>query len=70
MIEFGDSSVVWEVSVWASDPWRAPLTRSDLNKAVWWGLKDAGISIAFPQMDVHFDPGMVPGNGAAPDVQD
>lgn len=70
MIEFGDSSVVWEVSVWAADPWRAPLTRSDLNKAVWWGLKDAGITIAFPQMDVHFDPGMVPGDGAAPDVQD
>jgi potassium efflux system protein len=60
MIEFGDSSVVWETSVWAADPWRAPLTRSDLNKAVWWALKDAGITIAFPQVDVHFDPGSFP----------
>jgi len=48
MIDFGDSSVIWEVSVWAVDPWRAPRTRSDLNKAVWWGLQEAGITITFP----------------------
>jgi hypothetical protein len=28
---------------------------SALNEAVWWGFKDAGITIAFPQLDVHFD---------------
>jgi small-conductance mechanosensitive channel len=55
MTEFGDSSVVWEISVWAVDPWAAPVTRSDLNKAIWWGLADAGITIAFPQLDVHLD---------------
>lgn len=56
LMEFGDSSVVWEVSVWAEDPWSASVTRSDLNKAIWWALADAGITIAFPQVDVHFDP--------------
>lgn len=55
LIEFGDSSVVFEVSVWAEDPWGARVTRSGLNMAVWRDLKDAGITIAFPQMDVHFD---------------
>ena len=30
--------------------------RSQLNEAIWWALKDAGITIAFPQVDVHFDP--------------
>jgi small-conductance mechanosensitive channel len=55
LMEFGESAVVWEVSIWAVDPWTAPVTRSDLNKAVWWALKDAGISIAYPQLDVHFD---------------
>lgn len=60
LVDFADSSVVWEVSVWAVDPWAATVTRSDLNKAVWWGLKDVGITIAYPQLDVHFDPEQVP----------
>lgn len=55
MAEFGDNAVLWEVSVWAVDPWAAPVTRSDLNKAIWWALADAGVTIAFPQLDVHFD---------------
>ena len=53
LIDFGDSSVVWEVSVWAISPWTGPGTRSDLNKAIWWGLKAADITIAYPQLDVH-----------------
>jgi small-conductance mechanosensitive channel len=57
--EFGDSSVVWELSIWTGDPWRAPRLRSVLNEAVWWALKDAGITIAYPQLDVHF-PGGIP----------
>lgn len=55
LLEFGDSSVVFEVSVWATDPWRARVTRSHLNMAVWRYLKEAGITIAFPQLDVHFE---------------
>jgi small-conductance mechanosensitive channel len=53
---FGSSSVDWEVSVWMNDPWRVRRARSDLNQAIWWALKEAGITIAFPQVDVHFDP--------------
>ncbi len=53
--EFGDSSVNFEVSVWVNDPWRVPRMHSELNQVVWWALQDAGIVIAFPQMDVHFD---------------
>lgn len=64
LTDFGDSSVVWEVSVWAVDPWAAPVTRSDLNKAIWWALADAGITIAFPQLDVHLD--RLPPPAAAP----
>jgi small-conductance mechanosensitive channel len=59
LTEFGDSSVVWELSIWTSDPWRAPRLRSALNEAVWWALKDAGVTIAYPQLDVHF-PGGIP----------
>lgn len=53
--EFGNSSVEFSVFVWTSDPWRARRLSSDLNEAIWWELKKAGITIAFPQLDVHFD---------------
>lgn len=55
MTEFGDSSVNFDVSVWVDDPWMTRLAKSKLNEAIWWALKDAGIVIAFPQVDVHFD---------------
>lgn len=31
---------------------------SALNEAVWYALKEQGITIAFPQLDVHLDPGI------------
>lgn len=52
---FGDSSVNFDVSVWTDDPWRAMRAQSDLHESVWWALKEAGIVIAYPQVDVHFD---------------
>ena len=55
LTDFGDSSVNYEVFVWTEDPWNIRILKSNLNEAVWWGLKDAGIEIAFPQLDVHFD---------------
>jgi small-conductance mechanosensitive channel len=64
MAEFGDSAVVFEVSVWIDDPWRTRRAKSDLNEAVWWAFKEAGIVIAFPQMDVHFDQPVVDALGA------
>jgi small-conductance mechanosensitive channel len=54
---FGGSSVDFQVSVWTEDPWRLPQELSALHEAIWWALKDAGIVIAFPQLDVHLDPG-------------
>jgi small-conductance mechanosensitive channel len=56
MKEFGNSSVDFLVSVWTESPWHQRQLRSDVNEAIWWALKEAGITIAFPQLDVHFDP--------------
>lgn len=53
LLEFGDSAVLFEVSVWISDAWRARVMRSELHEAIWWALKDAGVTIPFPQRDVH-----------------
>ena len=59
LTDFGNSSVDFETSVWIDDPWNVRRARSKLNEAIWWALKDAGIVIAFPQLDVHFDPPVV-----------
>lgn len=56
MTEFGDSSVNFEASVWMADPWKLRQARSELNEAIWWALKEAGITVAFPQLDLHLDP--------------
>ena len=53
--DFGSSSVDFEVSVWTSDPWKSRWARSDLRTSIWWALKEAGIVIAFPQLDLHLD---------------
>jgi len=53
---FGTSSVDWEASVWIEDPWRSRTGRSRMREAIWWALKDAGVTIAYPQLDLHVDP--------------
>lgn len=53
--DFGSSAVVFDVAVWMEDPWRARVARSDLNEAIWVALQERGITISFPQVDVHFD---------------
>ena len=64
--EFADSSVNFEVSVWIEDPWSMQRLRDRLNDAIWWALKEAGVVIAFPQLDVHFDPPVVEALGTGP----
>jgi small-conductance mechanosensitive channel len=59
MTAFGSSSVDFEVCVWTKDPWRIRPLRSRIHHAIWDALKDADVVIAFPQLDVHFDPGVI-----------
>jgi small-conductance mechanosensitive channel len=59
LVDFGSSSVDWEVSVWMNDPWSVRRAKSDLFEAIWWALKEADVTIAFPQLDVHLDPPVV-----------
>jgi small-conductance mechanosensitive channel len=55
LTEFGDSSINFDLSIWIADSWSAPPAKSRLNHAIWRAFKDNGITIAFPQMDVHLD---------------
>jgi len=59
--DFGDSSVVYRVLIWIEDPWVPGRLRSELNEAIWRALKDAGIVIAFTQLDVHIARDASPG---------
>jgi small-conductance mechanosensitive channel len=53
--DFGSSSVDFGVYVSIDDPWQQRAFRSELRKDIWFAFKDAGITIAYPQLDVHFD---------------
>ncbi len=55
MQEFGDSSVNFSVFLSLSEPWRQRLFMAELREAIWFAFKEAGIVIAFPQVDVHLD---------------
>jgi len=54
--DFGDSAVIFGVYLNIDDPWKQRVYMSDLRKDVWFAFKEAGITIAFTQIDVHFDP--------------
>jgi potassium-dependent mechanosensitive channel len=54
LLNFGASSVDYETSAWMHDPFNYRIASSDLREAIWWAFKRANITIAFPQVDVHF----------------
>jgi len=54
LMEFADSGIALELRVWLSDPEQGiGNVRSDINLAIWHGFRQAGITIPFPQRDVH-----------------
>ena len=57
IIEFGDSSVVFELRYWIVDP-EAGMgnIRSELFMAIWKAFKKYGIEIPFPQRVLHAAP--------------
>ena len=54
--DFGDSAVIFGVYVNVDDPWKQRVYMSDMRKAVWFAFLEANITIAFHQVDIHFDP--------------
>jgi small-conductance mechanosensitive channel len=50
--KFGDFSVNYDIYVWIDNANKSGDRKSDLNEKVWWALKDAGITIAYPKMDI------------------
>jgi potassium-dependent mechanosensitive channel len=50
---FGDSSLDFELRVFLRDAGQRVAVASDLRFAIWSALTDAGITIPFPQRDLH-----------------
>ncbi len=54
LIEFGDSSVNFELRVWTDTLYHRPkLLFSNVNFLIWKKFKEHGVSIPYPQRDVH-----------------
>ena len=52
-LEFGDSSLNFDLLVWINDASHQYIIRSDLNFAVVKAFREQGITIPFPQRDLH-----------------
>ncbi len=54
LISFGDNGIDLELRLWIDDPEMGVSNiRSDINLAIWKAFKEAGVTIPFPQRDVH-----------------
>lgn len=56
-ISFGDSSLNMDLLAWIANPGRQYIVQSELNFAIDAAFRKAGISIPFPQRDLHVMPG-------------
>lgn len=58
---FADSGIELELRVWIADPeYGADTVKSDINVAIWRAFKQAGITIPYPQRDLHIKSGLLP----------
>lgn len=53
--DFGDSAVIFGIYVNIDNPWMQRVFMSEIRKAIWFAFKEAGIIIAYNQVDIHFD---------------
>ena len=54
LMSFGDSGIELELRVWIRDPQQGVANvRSDVNVAIWKGFREAGMTIPYPQQDLH-----------------
>jgi small-conductance mechanosensitive channel len=50
---FGESSLDFQLIFWTKDPFMVENTKSDIRKSVYRSLTKEGITIPFPQRDLH-----------------
>ena len=61
LIEFGDNGIVLELRIWILDPENGlGSVRSEINLAIWYAFKEAGITIPYPQRVIHIKDAHMP----------
>lgn len=55
LTRLGDSGIDWRLRVEIEDPWLLPLRTSELGERVLVELAEVGVTIPFPQLDVHLE---------------
>jgi len=61
LIEFGDNGIVLELRIWILDPENGlGSVRSEINLAIWRAFKENGVTIPYPQRDIHIKDGRLP----------
>lgn len=59
LVNFGDNGIELELRVWINDPQSGLMNvRSEVNLAMWRLFKAAGITIPYPQRDLHLRSGL------------
>ncbi|PIS19021.1 MAG: mechanosensitive ion channel protein MscS [Zetaproteobacteria bacterium CG12_big_fil_rev_8_21_14_0_65_55_1124] len=58
LMQFADSGIALELRIWIQDPENGlGGVRSEVNLAIWRAFKQAGITIPYPQRDIHIKSG-------------
>ncbi|ATX79763.1 Mechanosensitive ion channel [Mariprofundus aestuarium] len=61
LMEFGDNGILLELRIWILDPENGlGGVRSEVNLAIWRAFKKAGITIPYPQRDIHIKDERIP----------
>lgn len=61
LVDYGDSAVIFELATWTETPFEDAHTKSQLNWAIWNVFLERSITIAYPQLDLHLDAGILTG---------
>ncbi len=59
-VDFGDSALMFEVFFWSNDVFPVENTKSDIRYQVDKRFREEGVSIPFPQRDLHIKSGFKP----------
>lgn len=56
-IDFGNSSLDFEILFWSDEGWRIEVIKSDIRFAIDDAFRENGVTIPFPQRDLHIKSG-------------
>ena len=59
LLEYGNNVATFRLHVWIIEPMRSQPILSDIRIAIWDGLKENGVALPFPEVELHFPKEMI-----------